>query len=152
MTDLAPIWPAKLDHISIISAQPETMLDFYQRGLYCMYQFTKDGFIEARRNFDCAMQLDSNFSPAYAASAETRFHDALEGFTEDPAKILDEALHLAKRAVVLDQKDAIGHFALGRVQSLRREYEESVAGNSCSTQFFSRCPDITRLEKDDNSA
>ncbi len=101
--------------------------DLYQRGLYCMYQFTKDGFIEARRNFDRAMQLDSNFSPAYAASAETRFHDALEGFTEDPAKILDEALHLAKRAVVLDQKDAIGHFALGRVQSLRREYEESVA-------------------------
>ncbi len=101
--------------------------DLYQRGLYCMYQFTKDGFSEARQNFDRSIELDPTFSPAYAASAETRFHDALEGFTEEPAKILNDALHLAKRAVVLDRKDAIGHFALGRVQSLRREYEESVA-------------------------
>ncbi len=117
------------EHQRATRKSPESLdaWDFYQRGLCCMYRFTKDGFDEARRNFDRSIQLDPNFSPAYAASAETRFHDALEGFTEEPAKTLDEALRLAKRAVSLDQKDTFAHFAVGRVQSLRREYEESVA-------------------------
>jgi adenylate cyclase len=125
------------EHQRAARKSPESLdaWDFYQRGLCCMYRFTKDGFDEARRNFDRSIQLDPNFSPAYAASAETRFHDALEGFTEEPAKTLDEALSLAKRAVSLDHKDTFAHFAVGRVQSLRREYEESIAELTTALDF-----------------
>ena len=49
-------------------------------------------------------------------------------FDAEPAsKDLDEALNVANTAVSLDGRDAVAHFALGRVYLAKRDYEHSLA-------------------------
>ena len=47
-------------------------------------------------------------------------------YAESPLETLQEALQFANKAIALDDKEAMAHYSLGRVQSLRGEYDAAI--------------------------
>ncbi len=89
----------------------------YQRGLSHLYRFSSDGFVEAKKLLGRAVELDPAFAPAFAGLAMVHLWESLS-MTEDSGKraeTIDRGLELATKAVALDNNDAMGHIALGRL-------------------------------------
>lgn len=101
--------------------------DWYQRGLWHMYHDTKESNQEARRHFEEAWNLRSAFAPAYAAAAYSHCFDIMNSSGENRAETLGDALALARKAVTLDDRDAMAHMVLGRLSLLQCQHEESIA-------------------------
>ena len=101
--------------------------DWYQRGLWYMYQDTEAGNIEALRQFKQALMLNPEFAPAFAASAYVQSFDIINGYKEHSDKSIDEAYRTAKKAITLDDKDAMAHVVLGRINLLQCKHEDSIA-------------------------
>lgn len=100
--------------------------DYYQQGLWHMYKFTVEGLAEAKTLLERAIDLDENFAPAYARLSYVHIQHAWYGAHEFRDDALSQALAGAKRAVTLDNKDALGHFALGRVYALQHQHDAAV--------------------------
>lgn len=100
--------------------------DCYHLGLSHMYKFNKEDNAKARRLFRKVISLDSEFGTAYARLAYCIIANMVYFDAEPALEDLDEALQAAKTAVALDDRDAVAHFALGRVRLARREYDSSV--------------------------
>jgi adenylate cyclase len=101
--------------------------EIYQRGLWHVWNFTKDDVAEAQRLFRQAHELDPAFATPYAFESYSHFLDVMLGFAEVPGKSLESALTAAKKALALDDKDPVAYFALGRVYVMRGEHDASVA-------------------------
>ncbi len=99
----------------------------FQRGLWHMWTFEKDDNAEARRLLRRARELDPSFAPAHAYESYAHFLSVIVGYAEAPDQALAAALTAAKKAVALDDKDAVAYFALGRVYMLRGEHDASIA-------------------------
>jgi adenylate cyclase len=101
--------------------------DWYQRGLWHMYQDTKAGNAEALRQLKRAIEMHPDFAPAYAALSLVQALDIIGGHGEISSTSLDAALRAANNAVALDQKDAMAHMVLGRINLLRCNHDGSIA-------------------------
>ena len=101
--------------------------DCYHLGLFHMYRFNKQDNAEARRHLHRAIELDPGFAAAYARLAYCIVVNMVYFNAEPAPKDLDEALDIANTAVSLDGRDAVAHFALGRVYLVKRDYELSLA-------------------------
>jgi tetratricopeptide (TPR) repeat protein len=101
--------------------------DLYQRGLWSMYQETKRDNREALQQFEQSISLNSNFAPAYAASAYVLCFDIINGYRELSTDAIDEAHQTAKKAIALDDKDAMAHVILGRINLLQCKHEDAIA-------------------------
>jgi len=101
--------------------------DWYQQGLSYLYQDTKEGNEKALAHFRNAIELAGDFAPAYAAAGHALFNDLISGHREIAENSINEAFRYAERAILLDDKDAMAHMVLGRLQLLRRNYEDSIA-------------------------
>ncbi len=99
----------------------------YQRGLWHMWTFVKDDNVEARRLFRHAQELDPRFAPAYAHESYAHYISVILGYVEAPNESLAMAVTAAKKALALDDKDPVGHFALGRVDMMLGHHDESIA-------------------------
>ncbi|MFQ6022952.1 MAG: tetratricopeptide repeat protein, partial [Acidiferrobacterales bacterium] len=99
----------------------------YQRGLWHMLSFAKDDNIEARRLFRRAQELDPRFATAYAHESYAHYVNVIMGYAEAPDESLAAAVTAAKKALALDDKDPMGHFALGRAYMMQGEHDESIA-------------------------
>jgi len=98
----------------------------YQRGLWHLWQFNAEDMADARRLFRRAGELDPNFAQPFAALGFTLFLGVIHSYADSPIESIEQALRLANKAVALDNKEAMAHFALGRVQILRREYDAAI--------------------------
>jgi tetratricopeptide (TPR) repeat protein len=92
-----------------------------------MYQETRAGYIEAVRQFRQALRLNPEFAPAYAASAHVQSFDIISGYKERSDEAINEAYRTAKKAIALDNKDAMARVALGRISLLQCKHEDSIA-------------------------
>jgi len=101
--------------------------DWYQRGVWHMYQDTKAGNAEALRQLEQAIELSPEFAPPYAVSAFVLFQDIISGHRECPTESINEAFKMAEQAVALDDRDAMAHMVLGRINLLRLKHEDSIA-------------------------
>ena len=101
--------------------------DCYHLGLSHLYKFNNDDNAEAQRLFRRAIELDSNFNTAYARLAFAIILSTVYFDTEPTPELLDDALHLAKKAASLDDQDAVAHFTVGRVHLARSEYDLAIA-------------------------
>jgi tetratricopeptide (TPR) repeat protein len=81
---------------------------------------------EARRLLQRAAVLDPSFAQAFAALGYTLYIQVLLLHADSPLENLEQALRLANKAVALDDKEAMAHNTLGRVQTLRGEYDEAI--------------------------
>jgi adenylate cyclase len=109
-------------------APPESLdaWEIYQKGLWHLWNFSKEDMLKARQLFGSVQNLDSGFAPAYAFESYSHYLDAMLGFTVTPDKSIKAALTAAKKALSLDDKDPIAYFALGRVYMLRGNHDASV--------------------------
>jgi TolB-like protein/Tfp pilus assembly protein PilF len=99
----------------------------YQRGMWHLWRMTADDLAEARRLFQHATDLDPNFAQAFAALGFTLFLEVVYSYAYSPLENVEQALRLANQAVTLDDKEAMAHFTLGRVQGMRGEYDAAIA-------------------------
>ena len=95
----------------------------YQRGLIQFYRFENDGFIEAKRLFERAIELDDKLTLAHTALAYTLLQQVMYTEPDDPQRLVETALLSAREGVALDDRNAFGHYVLGRIQILMRELE-----------------------------
>ena len=89
--------------------------DYYMRGRALYGSITKEGNNLARQMFYKAIHLDPDFANAYAAIALTYVDDFRRKWGGDPAHAAERALSVAKKAVGLDNKDAVAHMVLAYV-------------------------------------
>jgi adenylate cyclase len=99
----------------------------YQRGLWHLFRFTKADNDEAEGLFQRAAELDPGFSGAFMGLATVGYWNVLFGHAESPEETLASAFTAARTAVSLDDKDAMAHWALGRVYTQMGESEAAVA-------------------------
>ncbi len=111
-------------------AKPPENLDAwecYQRGLWHMWFYERDGNLEAERLFKRATELDPNFAPAYAYGCYVQYSRVVMGWADDPESCLDAGMKLAEKALVIDDKDPMAYFAVGRIHMMRGRHDDSIA-------------------------
>jgi TolB-like protein/class 3 adenylate cyclase/Tfp pilus assembly protein PilF len=100
--------------------------DLYQLGMAEFYKFTPDSNVKCQDLLRQSIDLDPEFAGAhsrlaYAIVLSMVYFDS----AADEAR-LDDALAAARRAIELDDQDANGYFAIGRVHLARREYDLAI--------------------------
>lgn len=95
----------------------------YQRGMWHVYQLTAEDNLAARALFRDAITRAPDFAPLHAGLAYATFLAQVVGYHNAD---MGEALSAARRAVVLDDRDAMAHFALGRVLTAHGEINNAV--------------------------
>ncbi len=111
-------------------AKPPESLDAwesYQRGLWNMWLYGREGNLEAEKLLARAAELDPGFAPAYAYGCYVQYSRVVMGWAEDPESCLDAGMKQAKRALTLDDKDPTAYFALGRILMMRGRHDDSIA-------------------------
>ena len=101
--------------------------DFYQRGLWHMWQLTGDDNAEAQRLLQHAADLDPGFATALAGLAYSHFLDVVLGFGATPSEDIEKAREAAMRAVAMDVRDATAHCVLGRVHSALGDHSSALS-------------------------
>jgi len=99
----------------------------YQRGLWHLWRITAEDLAEARRLFQSAIDRDPNFAQPVAAMGYTLYSQIILTYVESPLETLEQALQFSNKAIALDDREAMAHFARGRVQTLRGEYDAAIA-------------------------
>ena len=95
--------------------KPHTNLaswEWYQRGVAALDTITKEGNIRARECFKRAIDIDPTSSRAYAGTAYALFRYLFDGLARPGEVDNTEIVEFAKRAVTLDDADALGHHTL----------------------------------------
>jgi adenylate cyclase len=98
----------------------------YQRGLWHLWRLNAEDLAEARRLFQRAFDLDPNFAQPVAALAYTLFVQLVLSCAESPLETLKQASQFANKAIALDDKEAMAHFARGRIKTLLGEYDAAI--------------------------
>ena len=100
--------------------------DHYYRGMRHVNRVTREDMVLADACFQTAIVADPEFSPPHSGLAFVRYMQAWLGWVDSPHHALEEALHLAENAIKLDDKDAFAYFSLGRLLTIKGEYETSM--------------------------
>ncbi len=103
-----------------------TAWEIYQRGMWHLYQRTKEDLREACRLFDSALAVDPGLSPACSGLVDAYYYEVVLGLAESATKNREMALHVARRAVQLDPDDAAAHCAMGKARIVRREHAQAI--------------------------
>jgi DNA-binding SARP family transcriptional activator len=98
----------------------------YHLGLRELYRFTEAGLAAAQAHFERALRLDPDFAALHARLAYVHIQRYWYGSPASRAQALENALAAARKAVALDPKDALGHFAMGRALALRRRFDLAI--------------------------
>ncbi len=109
------------------STQNLNAWDCYHLGMSHMYKFDGDGNVEAQRLFRRAIDFDPKFAEAYARLAYCIVLSMVYFDAAPTVELLDDALLIAKKAALLDDKDAFAHLAIARVHLARGEYDQAMA-------------------------
>ena len=97
--------------------------ELFHRGMALIAQRTRNGNAEARRLLERSLAFDPSFAPAHAAIAWSQAEDLFFRYaTHDPKDILERA----RRAVVLDDRDALSHLALAWGLTFIRQPEPAI--------------------------
>ena len=109
--------------------------DLYQRGMWHLYRFTPEDTAAAYIAFDKAINADPDFSAAYTGRAYLQLYDVMNGYSSNKENSLRDAETNVRRALSLDSRDVLARFTLGRLHTLKREYEEAI-------KEFERCVEL----------
>jgi TolB-like protein/Tfp pilus assembly protein PilF len=101
--------------------------DFFHLGMKRFYNSTPEDNLEAQRLFRRAIELDPALAQAHAWLSYAIVLGMVY-FDGDPdERLLDEAIGIARKAVALDERDALTHFTCGRALLARKSYRDSLA-------------------------
>jgi tetratricopeptide (TPR) repeat protein len=101
--------------------------DFFHLGMKHFYKSTAEDNAEAQRLFRAAIEMDPPFAQAYAWLSYAIVLAMIYFDADQKGSSLDEAINIARKAVELDEQDALAHFACGRALLARKAYREALA-------------------------
>ncbi len=101
--------------------------DYYLRGRAHLHMVTPDDNAQARTMFEKAIELDPNYSDAFAGLSHTFQRDILLEVVEDRKAWENKALDAARRAEALDNGSSLAHFALSGAYIWSNQHEQSIA-------------------------
>ncbi len=99
-----------------------TAWDLYQRALYHRWRFTADDTRTAHDYFDQALAIDPGFAAAYAHRAWLFYVEILTNVAPDRAAAVAAGVADARRAIELDDRDALGYCAQGFILTISHDY------------------------------
>lgn len=88
-----------------------TALDCFQRGMWHFNRMTRGDYHEALALFRQAIDRDPELALGYVGLARMLYGGAIYGWSQQPVADLEQAREAARRAVMLDARDAYGYFA-----------------------------------------
>ena len=94
--------------------------------MWHLYRFTPDDADRARELFAGAIARDPSFSSAYSGLAYQQLYDVMNGYSDDFELSLSEAERNVHRALGFDDKDALARFTLGRLYTLKPDYDAAI--------------------------
>lgn len=100
--------------------------DFYQLATAEFYKFTPEGNRKCQEMLKQAIALDPELASAHSRLAYAIVLSMVYFDAPVDRDKMDAALAAAERAVQLDDQDANGYFALGRVRLARCEYDHAI--------------------------
>jgi adenylate cyclase len=103
------------DRIASLPRHSADAYEFYQRGMWHLYQYRKEDDTEAQVCFRRALTIDPKYPHATAFLAIAVCNAAYVGWAKDAERNYVEAYELAERAVGLDARYPAAHLALGLV-------------------------------------
>jgi adenylate cyclase len=101
--------------------------DLYLRGQWHLYQFRAEDNAEAQRMFRQSISVDPNFAASHTGLAYACHLAAIECFTDELQQTIQAGIAAARKAVSLDDKDAMAFAVLARILTMGREYESAIA-------------------------
>ena len=101
--------------------------DYFLLGRKAQSIYTKETMTEARRLFEKAIELDSNYAHAYVSLGFIHTYLHAYGWTEDTDRSLEIALEMARKAAALKPDDYSSHWILGRAYKKIRDFDRSMA-------------------------
>lgn len=99
--------------------------DCYLRSLFSVYQFTREGNVEALRLAKIAIEIDPQFALAHAHAANSFVQKKAFGWSGNATQERVESRQLAARAIQLDQDDPLVIALVGQVYSYVLEEPEN---------------------------
>ncbi len=101
--------------------------DYFLRGRALLHQITSEDAVRARAMFERAIELDPQYSDAWAGLSRTYQQEILFDVVDDRRAWEDEALEAARRAVALDNGSSFAHLALGGAFMWSNQHEQSIS-------------------------
>jgi adenylate cyclase len=108
--------------LSAIPTQSIEAYDYYSRGRHLFYQYTRAGHRSAIDMYLKALELDPNYSLAYAGLSVCYAFFINRGWDET-ATWLDKAQEAALKALAIDQSLPEAHFALGFYYEMKEDWD-----------------------------
>lgn len=100
--------------------------EYSLRGWWYYHRFSKEDNEQARRMFKKAIELEPEFSRAYAGLGLTYYEQYAQLWSQDPMS-LDRAFELAKKAIMLDDSEYAAFTLLSHVYLWRKQLDQAIA-------------------------
>ena len=94
--------------------------------LSIIHQHSRDGNLQARKQFEDAIELDDQFARAYAMLAWTHANDFQNGWSDAPEQSLQLGEQIANQALKLNNGLPIAYFVRGLMYRERGEYVKAL--------------------------
>ena len=98
----------------------------WQQGFAALFRFSSGSVSTAKRLFQRSIEADAEFAPAYASLSLAEEHNTLFARVENRDVTLDRAFDLAHTAVLLDPRDSLARYAMGRALIRRQDLDSAI--------------------------
>jgi adenylate cyclase len=105
--------------------------DHYLRRLWHLWRMSRVDILDAQAQFQRAIEIDPDFAPSYAALSFAQFQVFNQVLNENGISSLRDAFNTATKAISLDDRDPLPHWAKAFVFLFRREYDSTIS--ECNT-------------------
>jgi TolB-like protein len=113
--------------------------DLLARGWKFYYELTKDSLAAAEKIFRRAVVSAPTSCDANYLLAGVLIHQVFMGYTSESAMVISEALALAKRAIVLEDRNEYAHWTLGIIENIRGENDLAIAETKRAIELNPNC-------------
>jgi cytochrome c-type biogenesis protein CcmH/NrfG len=113
--------------------------DLLARGWKLFYELTKESLAAAESIFRRAVVSAPTSCDAHHLLAGVLIHQAQMGYVSDKGVAISEAYELAKRAVVLDERNEYAHWILGFIQLWRKKHDMAIAELKRAVELNPNC-------------
>jgi tetratricopeptide (TPR) repeat protein len=96
-----------------------------QAGEYFV-QFSKEGNVLARQNYQESIALEPGYASAYAGLAMTYLREVWLGWSESPEQSGAMAMQYAQKCVALDESLSDAHAVLGVIHLVLRQWDKAI--------------------------
>jgi len=117
---------AEMDRCRLLPTGHLGAWECYHRAMWHNFRFTADDSLQAEALLRKACELDPLFARARAGLSFNHFLHAFLDTDRDPVGHARRSLEYARESVVLDERDALSHWVLGRALYLSGEHDQAL--------------------------